>query len=206
MKWNTLIGTMVLTIAICSQGFAAGLLDRMLGASGCGCDTKCCEASCGAEATCCDEAEPSCGCDDNGCDAAPDCGCDAKKSCGRKGLLSGLLSCKKKSCCDDKGCDAAPDCGCDNDNGCDAAPDCGCDAKKSCCRNRGSLLERIFSCSRSKCGCDDACDAAPDCGCDNGCDAAPAEADAEPNPPAPIVDPSAAHTVNRRVVHASFSR
>ena len=155
MKWNTLIGTMVLTIAICSQGFAAGLLDRMLGASGCGCDTKCCEASCGAEATCCDEAEPSCGCDDNGCDAAPDCGCDAKKSC---------------------------------------------------CRNRGSLLERIFSCSRSKCGCDDACDAAPDCGCDNGCDAAPAEADAEPNPPAPIVDPSAAHTVNRRVVHASFSR
>lgn len=247
MKWNTLIGTIVLTIGICSQSFGAGLLDRMLGASGCGCETKCCEASCGAEAAgCCDSgcaaaADPSCGCDngcaaadpscgcDNGCAAAPSCGCDApRKSC-RKPLLSGLLSCKKKSCCT-----AAPSCGCDNgcaaaadpscgcDNGCAAAPSCGCEAAPSCCK-RVSLLERIFSCRKKSCnsctaapscGCDNGCAAAPSCGCDNGCAGAVMEAPAAPekaaeeapNPPAPIVDPTAVRTAKRRVVHASFAR
>lgn len=241
MKSKTLICTMVLSIGICSQGFGAGLLDRMLGASGCGCETKCCEASCGAEAAgCCEAAaDPSCGCDngcdsgcDSGCSAAPSCGCDAPRASCRKPLLSGLLKARKKSCCTsaapscgcDNGCAAAadPSCGCDNGCAAAAAPSCGCDsgctAAPSCCKKRVSLLARIFKCRKKSCGCDDGCAAAPSCGCDNGCtgvvqapsapEDAPVEAAGEdaPNPPAPIVDPSAARTAKRRVVHASFAR
>ena len=62
MKWNILLGSLVLTSGMCAQGFSFELLDRMLGVSGC-CSSSCCEASCGAAAAC-----------DSGCAADPGCG------------------------------------------------------------------------------------------------------------------------------------
>ena len=46
MKWNMILGSFVLAIATCTQGFSFDLLDRMLGASGCGCTSSCCETKC----------------------------------------------------------------------------------------------------------------------------------------------------------------
>jgi hypothetical protein len=46
MKWNIFVGSLVLSIAACTQSFGFDLLDRMLGSSGCGCETSCCEAKC----------------------------------------------------------------------------------------------------------------------------------------------------------------
>ena len=163
MKWNVVLGSLVLAMGVCTQGFSGGLLDRMLGASGC-CSSSCCEATCGAASACCDDGcDPGCGvasCDDccNGCDsgccdggcdsgcceptcgAASSCGC-SKKKC-RGGLLSRLFSCKKSNCC--SSCCSEPTCGVADccDNGCDSG--C-CDG--GCCDN----------------GCDSGC-------CDNGCD------------------------------------
>ena len=56
MKWNTLIGSLVLGIAVSSPGYGAGLLDRILHTKGCGCETKPVQKSkpapkCGAEKT-----------------------------------------------------------------------------------------------------------------------------------------------------------
>src|SRR5262245_9982205 len=72
MRWNVL-GALMLSLCLTSQGFAAGLLDRMLG-SGCGCDacepSCCCEKSCGCcSDPCCDDGccEASCGCPDDCC-------------------------------------------------------------------------------------------------------------------------------------------
>ena len=42
MKWNIFVGSLVLSIAACTQSFGFDLLDRMLGSSGCGCETSCC--------------------------------------------------------------------------------------------------------------------------------------------------------------------
>jgi fermentation-respiration switch protein FrsA (DUF1100 family) len=76
------------------------------------------------------------------------------------------------------------------------------------------LLKKLFGnlgCKSSSC-CDMGCDAAP---CDTGCGcgstyaaptAAPVAApQAAPMPPAPIVDPSASISRNRRVIQASAS-
>ena len=38
MKWNVLLGTMILGVCLCSQSYGFELLDRMLGVgNGCGC-------------------------------------------------------------------------------------------------------------------------------------------------------------------------
>ena len=107
MKWNILIASLVLSVGLCAQGFGFELLDRMLGVSGCGCHTSCCDS------------KPACG-----CEAAPACGCEAKHDCGceptcckkrcRVGLLDSIFGCHscKRSCCSSCGCDAAPSCGC----------------------------------------------------------------------------------------------
>ena len=44
MKWNIIIGTLVLGVGLCSQSFGFDLLDRMLGVNGCGCESKCCDS------------------------------------------------------------------------------------------------------------------------------------------------------------------
>lgn len=205
MKWNILVGSVVLGLGLCSQSFGFELLDRMLGVNG-----GCCESSCCEKASCC-EAAPACGCEA----AAPACGCEAAPCCETKCCRKPLFNFNFKRCCKpkcDSCCDAAPACGCEV-----AAPACGCETacapkccKPKCCR---SLLDRIFVCNKRCCKkscCDTGCGcaaAAPGCGCEAGGHAAPAPAldggDMPPMPPAPVVDPSAFVPSQRRVVHAS---
>ena len=207
MKWNIFVGSLVLGLGLNTQSFGFELLDRMLGISGCGCETKCCETKgkgCDAKAAGCEEKAAACG-----ADKKADCGCNAKaKSSCRKPLLSGLFACNRgnKKGCDDKGCDAKAD-------GCEAkaaacGADKGCDAKKSC--SRRGLLDRIFSCNRCNKGCaDKGCDTkaascgcgakAAGCGCGAGGEKSKGE-DMAPVPPAPVVDPTAFIQSQRRVV------
>ncbi|MBI85435.1 MAG: hypothetical protein CMJ81_19760 [Planctomycetaceae bacterium] len=106
MKWNMIIGALVLSLGLCGHSFAGGLLDKVLG---CGCDAPAC--GCEAAPACGCEAEPTCGCE-------PSCGCDL--GCTGCNIGGGLLSalCNLKlpalpslnSC----GCDS----GCDCDSGC----------------------------------------------------------------------------------------
>ena len=96
MKWNMIIGALVLSLGLCGHSFAGGLLDKVLGG---GCDACDCEAapSCGCE------EEPTCGCD-SGCT-----GCDI--SCG---LLSALCNLKLPALPSLHGC------GCDSCGDCDS--------------------------------------------------------------------------------------
>lgn len=215
MKWNIIVSTVVLGFGLCAPSYGFDLLDRMLGAGGCGCETQCCDP-CGP-ASCCDKG-PSC------CDAGPSC-CQ-KKSCHRRGGLLG--GCRSKGCCQKPSCCAPacepsccapvcePSCCQKVVSCCDPCGDkCGCEpaCKPSC--KRPCLLERIFSCNRKSCcksSCCDSCTSGCN-GCSVGCTtmgggkAAPAPAmegdEMAPMPPAPVVDPSAYLPAKRRVVHAS---
>ncbi len=207
MKWNIIIGTLVMGLGLCSQSFGFELLDRMLGVD------SCCESSCCAKKSCCEAAAPSCGCD-TGCNTGCNTGC-CKPKCCRQPLFNFNRCCKPKCGCDNGcngGCNggcaaAAPTCEA-------AAPACGCETAcaPKCCKQKccGSILDRLFACHKRCCkpscnsGC--GCGAAPSCGCDGGsaAPAAPAmDGDAPPMPPAPVVDPSAFVPAQRRVVHAS---
>ncbi len=139
MKLNTLIGSLVLGASLCTPSFGAGLLDRMLGMRGAGCDSACCDTGC--------SAAPSCGCEI----AAPCCDTVCADPCApvcRPGLLSRLKANRGNSCCT-----TAPSCGCEI-----AAPSCGCEiAAPACCGGCGSSH------------CDGGCGAIDMCGCDSGC-------------------------------------
>ena len=183
MKWNILVGSLVLGFGLSTQSFGMDLLDRMLGTNYNGCSDK---------ATCCDtpcaDPGPSCGCD-TGCDVQ----CvPCKPKCRRTPLLDLLRSCKcKKNCSDgcdatcadpgcgaepaceaaDPGCGAEPACGCDN--GCDVGKACGC---KKCHRHPLlNLLRRVHNkkscnnCCEATCA-DPGCGAEPACGCEAACD------------------------------------
>ena len=219
MKWNIIVSTVVLGLGLCAPSYGFDLLDRMLGAGGCGCETQCCEP-----AGCCDKGPSCCDVGPSCCDSAPCC----QKSCHRRGGLFGGHHHRGNGCC------AKDACGCEAPSCCDKAPSC-CEpaccepacCEPACCqpsckkRCRPCLLERIFGCRKSCCdsGCN-ACDSCTvSCGCDAGCDAgctmggagggkgAPAPAmegsEMAPMPPAPVVDPSAYLPAKRRVVHAS---
>ena len=162
MKWNTIVGAVVLSVALCGQSFGGGgLLNKVLGHNGIGC---------------CD-ADPSCG-----CEAEPSCGCEAA-SCGCGHVLGGLLGngcCNLlklnlpclNNCgcgCDDADCDDAPSCGCETEPscGCDAEPSCGCEAA-SCGCGLG-LLSRISNCGGGCCPIFKLNLPVLGCGCDTGC-------------------------------------
>src|SRR5688500_7134322 len=70
MQWNMILGSMVLGLGLCTQSFGFDLLDRMLGASGCGCQTSCCTS-----------ARPSCGAPACAAPAAPACAAPAAPGC-----------------------------------------------------------------------------------------------------------------------------
>jgi hypothetical protein len=183
MKWNIIIGSLVLAVCVSTQSYGFELLDRMLGLKGCGCEAKSCETKadtkCGAE-----KAKDKAKC---GADKAVKNGCDAKKKC--RGSLLGHLGCDAKDKCgaekakcgaDKDACDGKKDAGKPNNsknaadkegkpvrvaksNKCGSekakcqskkkAGKDGCDAKTAC---RGSLLDHILSLGH---GCDDkACD------------------------------------------------
>ena len=193
MKWNMIIGALVLSLGLCGHSFAGGLLDKVFGG---GCDACDCEAapSCGCEEEPTCGCEPSCGCD-SGCT-----GCDI--SCG---LLSALCNLQLPALpslhgcgCDACGCEEEPACGCEEEPACGCEPSCGCD---SGCDVSCGLLSALCNLklpalpSLHGCGCDSCSD------CDSGCadsgsdgddlEEAPEASDAAPMPPAPIVDPSA---------------
>src|SRR5438552_847681 len=88
MNRTSLLGSLVLGLAACTTGFSFELLDRMLGYSGCGCDTSCCSSSC---------CRSHCGRCGNGCGCNKGCGCGAAAP-----------SCAAPSCAA-----PAPACGCD---------------------------------------------------------------------------------------------
>ena len=77
MNRTSLLGSLVLGLAACTSGFSFDLLDRMLGSSGCGCDTNCCTSSCNSccKSRChsrcnsCNSCNKGCGC----AAAAPSC-------------------------------------------------------------------------------------------------------------------------------------
>lgn len=77
MNRTSLLGSLVLGLAACTSGFSFELLDRMLGSSGCGCDTSCCTSSCNSccKSRCCGKSccNKGCGC----AAAAPSCAAPA---------------------------------------------------------------------------------------------------------------------------------
>src|SRR4029079_17127936 len=92
MRWNMLLGALVVSAGLSTQSFGFELLDRMLGLNDCGCNSccepKCCEKSCAAPscaAPACEScAAPACAapaCEAT-CAAAPSCGCDS--GCGNE--------------------------------------------------------------------------------------------------------------------------
>ena len=208
MKWNSVLGSMVLALGLCAQSFGFDLLDRMLGANGCGCETSCCTTpacaapacaapacaapapTCAAQPTC--AAAPACGAEPT-CGAV-DAGCCHKRRCGLnlRGLL-GHRRCCKPACgepacgapaCAAPTCAAAPACG--------AEPSCGCaPACHSRC-HRGCFLHRLFACHHRGCGDDvwaGSC-AAPTCGAEPACGIGGAVGkDLPPMPPMPEVSP-----------------
>ena len=124
MNRTSLLGSLVLGLAACTTGFSFELLDRMLGYSGCGCDTSCCASSC-----CKSRCHNRCGCN-NGCNKG--CGgCGGCNKCGHGCSLLGLFSCHHGCGCGNgcnKGCGcaaAAPSCAAPSCAA--AAPACGCD-------------------------------------------------------------------------------
>ena len=186
MKWNILIGSLMLGASLCTPSFGGGLLDRMLGLRGSGCDSACCDTGCAADPACgcevnaCDTgcaADPACGCEVNACDPCagigPNCGCETAacdggcdSCCVRRRPLRELLHavhCKSRALISKlhvrKAC---------CDSGCAAAPSCGCES--GCAPACGCEVKACDPCAGigPNCGCETAgCDN----GCDNGCDA-----------------------------------
>ncbi|MFW6170620.1 MAG: hypothetical protein ACODAD_09030 [Planctomycetota bacterium] len=155
MKWNILLGSLVLSLGLGTQSFGANLLDRMLGANYNGdCDTVTrCETS---------VADPSCGHEE----VADDCCVPPVQTCRKTPLLDMLRGCRRDSCCDP--CDEAvcvedpclePTCGVEDPCGDQA---CGACVK---CRKR-PLLDMLRS-LRQKATCDPCCE--PTCGVEDPC-------------------------------------
>ncbi|MGM0490685.1 MAG: hypothetical protein ACQESR_28495, partial [Planctomycetota bacterium] len=166
MKWNILVGSLVLSLGLSTQSFGANLLDRMLGANYNGDrDT----------ATCCETSvvEPSCG-----VDVVDDCCVPSAKRCRKTPLLDMLRGLRRDDCCDTCGevvCDEDPCC----EPTCGYEDPCGDVACEDCsvkCRKRPLLdmlrgLRRNVGCDRCgepTCGVEDPC-CEPTCGVEDPC-------------------------------------
>ena len=123
MKWNMILGALIVSVSMSGQSFGFELLDQLLGmGGGCGCNS-CCEKPCGAPADCgcapkcCKKSrccKPKCcnpKCCKSRCNSCcapkPDCGC-ASKCCKKRCCLMDLFRCKK-SCCNS--CESSCGCG-----------------------------------------------------------------------------------------------
>ncbi len=211
MKWNIFCATLVLSLGLCTQGFSFELLNRLLGGGGYGCDAGCCAQpnDCGCDNSCgCDKGcgcatacgcEKTCGCERTcGCESS--CGCDTGCGCSHGG---GLLHYHHVKICIPKitlprirlcwptagGCDSCDGgCGCDNGScGCDNGG-CGCGTTTHCGCDRGN-------------GCDHGCGVRSSIGDGNGSGVV-----APPEPPAPVVDPSAALPRGRYIRPTYYAR
>lgn len=191
MKWNIVVGSLVLGASLCTPSFAGfGLLDRMLGLKGSGCDSTCCDTGCG----------PSCGVESacgNGCGVGPSCGvesacgngCGAGPSCGVESACGNGCgpTCGVESACG-SGCGAVPSCGCET--ACAPACDTGCHRAHrrplhellcAARQKKHHLLHHLRrgngcdaccapacepACAAPSCGVESACGVAPSCGCE----------------------------------------
>ena len=70
MKWTTLIGSLVICVALSSASEGAGLLDRILHSKNCGCETKSVQKS---------KPEPKCGAEKTKTKHKPKCGTPKQK-------------------------------------------------------------------------------------------------------------------------------
>jgi len=168
MRSKMIFGALLVSVALCSQGFGFELLDRMLGLNGGGC----CECNaCAKVAPCC---QPCCAkpcapaCCEKPC-CAPTCErCKVCRPtpvrdlfCNIKDLF-GAKSCYTEPCCEAKCC--APKCCCEPK--CCAEPCCApkCCHKVRCCEKpccAPPCCEK--PCCAPKCCCEKACCAPPCC-------------------------------------------
>jgi len=231
MKAKTILGALLVSVALCGQGFGFELLDRMLGLD-CGCcePAACKPAACepaACEPAACEPAacEPA-ACEPAACDS---CGtkCGKAKGCCRatpvRDLFSGLqdlLECKscgkgcgQKGCCEPAACKpaACEPAACEpaacEPAACEpaACDPCGskCGKQKSCRRPLLDLLDGIFGCCDSKKGCGEP--AGCGCGESEATDAAGEDAEAPGElPKAP--DPVASLQRVRGIYQASVVR
>jgi len=191
MKRNIVFGSMVLALGLCAQSFGFDLLDRMLGANGCGCEVSCCTSvgpSCGAPAC----AAPTCAAPAPTCGAEPTCagydaGCCRNKCCGLnlRGLLGARRCCKPACGCGAPAC-AAPACAapaiptCGAEVTCAAVPACHSRCRKPC------LLDRLFCCKSRCCKPDHVGCGAPTCGAEPACGIMGNGKHFPPPPPVPV--------------------
>ena len=194
MKWNILVGSLVLCVGLSSQSFGFDLLDRMLG-SDC-CQPKCCAPKprcCAPKPKCC-APKPRCCTPKPKC-CAPKPKCCPKRSCCHSNLLAGLFNfnscCKPKCCPKPKCCAPKPRC-CPKPKCCTPKPRC-CTPKPKCCKPRcctPNLLAGLSGLFNRGC-CQPKCGGCSSCG-SGGCEASGGGGDeAAPMPPAPVVDSSA---------------
>ncbi|MFV2065894.1 MAG: hypothetical protein ACC645_02870 [Pirellulales bacterium] len=216
MRWNMVLGALVVSVGLCSQSFGFELLDRMLGLNSydCGHEAACCEPACDAEPACGYDTQPACGHETSCCDADPCDGHGHGHGHGNghgngHGLLDGLFSHGGHGSCGSS-CDSC-------ESACDTyEPSCG--QETSCCesdpcgskKHHGNLFSGLFNhrghghhggCHSSG-GCD-SCgggyggSSAVDGPADSG-DAAPI-----PDAPTPMADPSASLRSRRRVARTT---
>ena len=195
MKWQILVTSLVLSVAVSTQSFGFELLDRMLGING-------------FESKCCAEKAAKNDCSAKAKAAKNDCGAKAKAA---KSDCNGKSATQKSATQKDatqKSVRSLIRKGCDDKK----ASDCGAKAATQKGGDKTSLLDRIFACDRdcggkskssgsatqksatqkdSKCG----AEKATKCGCGASAKSAKTskggKAPRAPMPPAPIVDPSA---------------
>jgi len=156
MKGKMIFGALLVSVALCGQGFGFELLDRMLGLNGGGCgDCKAC-----AKVACCDPAVKAC-CPEPACCEKPtvcDGTCGKCKKCRPtpvRDLFAGMLDlfeCKAVVCNGGNGCEAAKACDpacCEKPQVCDPA----CCEKPNCCKVKKCRKH----CCQEKACCDPAC-------------------------------------------------
>lgn len=99
MKWNIVVGSLVIGASLSSQSYGGDLLNRLLAGKGCGATSSCCDTvvadpSCGVEiAPCGSKVDPSCGVEIAPCHVAP-----AIPSCGVE--IASCDPCNTTVCCE----------------------------------------------------------------------------------------------------------
>jgi len=193
MKSKAVFGALLVSVALCSQGFGLELLDRMLGLRGCGCNPcapACCEEAQACEPACCEQVacEPACGepaCVEPACCEAACADACCRKRCDLFKGLKGLAdrhrcrkacrdACCKPACCETEACCPEPAC-CGVAEACCPEPACCEEACEPTCgkvrrckrefRPVRDLLDGLFGCK--KCCCKPVC-AEPAC-CEEAC-------------------------------------
>jgi hypothetical protein len=154
MRGKTLLGALLVSVALSSQAFGFELLDRMLGLNtGCGTCDPCGEVACCEPAAKCCAPEPAC-CERPAC-CEPECGkATCRPCCDLFGGLKGLFACRscgKASCCEPECCEKAKCC----------APEPAC-CEPACCKPRCQPLLCKPRCCEPKC-CEPACCEKPAC-------------------------------------------